>query len=164
MRQITLHPVRTKEWRNHWLKWPRSKQVLATMLLWASRANATKIAFDPQCDTPLIYLDLSRNPVESELPPPPENVVESFLEYLHDITAGDRWFGMLRSNKQANEHESVPIAIHVPDIENNATYRWVMTVGQSSAIFNSDSNGDDTRSTNRRITSTWPLGSTGVDR
>ena len=141
MRQITLHPVRTNEWRNYWLKWPRSKQVLATMLLWASRAQATHIRFDPDAETPLVYLDSSRNRVESELPPPPDEVVETFLEYLRDVAAGDRWFGMLRSATQVGKHEPLSLSIIVPDIEIAATHRWTMTVGQCSASF--ASTGDD---------------------
>ena len=92
MRSTTLHPVHKNEWRNQWLAWPRSKQVLASMLLWASRADATRITFDPNRTYPLIYSNPTNSSIESDLPTPPENVVDNFIDYLRDIAAGGTMF------------------------------------------------------------------------
>lgn len=153
MRKITLHPVRTNEWRNHWLKWPRSKQVLATMLLWATRANATRINFDPERASLLVYSNKTRTSIETELPPPPADVVESFLPYLRDIAVGCELFGMIRKAAVDCSSDQCSVIIDVPDIETSQTYRWLMTVGESSATFefHSDLSGN-TRFTARGIT------------
>ena len=145
MRQITLHPVRTNEYRNHWLKWPRSKQVLGTMLLWASRADATQITFEPSRTNPLIYSNQECHSIETELPPPPTDVVESFLPYLRDIAAGCELFGLIRKEAHACPDDALSVIVNVPDIETSKTYRWAMTVGQYSAMFKSNPDlGDGT--------------------
>ena len=139
MRKITLHPVRTNEWRNHWLKWPRSKQVLATMLLWATRANATRITFDPERVSPIVYSNQTCPSIETELPPPPADVVESFLPYLRDIAVGCELFGLIRKAAVGCSSDGYSEIIDVPDIETSRTYRWLMTVGECSAILESHS-------------------------
>lgn len=143
MRRITLHPVRTNKWRNHWLKWPRSKQVLATILLWASRANATQITFDPNRNSPLIYSNQTCLSIETEVPSPPADVVESFLPYLRDIAAGCELFGLIRKKADALCENQHSVIVNVPDFETNQTYRWLMTINQSSAIFESMGGLDD---------------------
>lgn len=134
MKQITLHPVRTNEWRNYWLRWPRSKQVLATMLLWASRAGANRITFDPSRAQPLVYSNDDLSDIESELPPPPEDVVSSFLVYLHRIANDNHWFGLVRPREQVFDCNS-SVLIRVPDSETGAAYNWSVEVYATSATF-----------------------------
>ena len=111
MRNITLHPARVNEWRNCWLRWPRSKQALASVLLWASRADATRITFDPNRDSPLVYSNASLDCIETEVPAPPDQVAQTLLQYLRDIATGDRFFGMLRSGAKF-DGDSVTVVIN----------------------------------------------------
>ncbi len=137
MKHIKLHPVRTNEWRNHWFEWPRSKQVVASMLLWASRAHATQIVFDPSLEIPLTYSNAVDDQIETELPAPPEEVVETFLTYLQAIATDDSRFGLVRTKKEFDTDSELEVAIAVPDIELHVTHNWVMRVGGTSATFTS---------------------------
>ena len=138
MDTIKLHPVRTNEYRNQWLKWPRSKQVLASMLLWATRANATLITFDPAREKALVYSNPENDDIETELPHPPQDVVESYLGYLRDIASEQGRIRMFRKPAEPENTEDVAVRIQVPDIETEETYFWIMTVGEFSARFESE--------------------------
>ena len=140
MRKIILHPVRTNKWRNHWFKWPRSKQALASVLLWASRAEADRITFDPHRFITLIYSNQTCQHIKTEVPPPPYDLVESFLPYLRDIAAGDELFGLIRKEVSIHCVKPLSVVISVPDVELKTTYRWLMKVDQSSALFESNTN------------------------
>lgn len=137
MKHIKLHPVRTNKWRNHWFEWPRSKQVVASMLLWASRAQATQIVFDPSLEIPLTYSNAVDDQIETELPAPPDEVVEKFLIYLQAIATDDSWFGLVRAKREFDTDSELEVAIAVPDIELHVTHNWVMRVGGTSATFTS---------------------------
>ena len=136
MKRIKLHPVRTNEWRNHWLKWPRSKQVAASMLLWASRAHATQIIFDPTKDQTLVYSNATDDNIVTELPEPPQDVAETYLGFLQDLAAGGSWLGLFRPNVKFVSGSDVNVRIVVPDIETGESYNWVMSVGDKLATFN----------------------------
>jgi len=137
MKRIKLHPIRIKEWQNQWLKWPRNKQLIASVLLWASRADATRIVFDQSENVPLAYSNAVQDQIETEIPAPPDEVVETFLSYLQAIAIDDRRFGLVRPERALETGSELEVAIAVPDTELRKTYHWVMRVGENSATFTS---------------------------
>ena len=108
--------------------------MLASVLLWASRADATRITFDPNRDSPLVYSNASLDCIETEVPAPPDQVAQTFLQYLRDIATGDRFFGMLRSGAKF-DGDSVTVVINVPDVETPTVHRWILTVNEFTATF-----------------------------
>jgi len=104
------------------------------MLLWASRAESNRITFDPSRKKPLVYSNDDLSSIESELPSPPEDVVGSFLVYLHRIANDNHWFGLVRPRDQIFQGNSA-ILIRVPDIEMGAAYNWTVEVNATSATF-----------------------------
>ena len=112
--------------------------MLASMLLWATRANATLITFDPAREKALVYSNPENDDIETELPHPPQDVVESYLGYLRDIASEQGRLRMFRKPAEPEMTEDVAVRIQVPDIETEETYFWIMTVGEFSARFESE--------------------------
>jgi len=139
MREVTIHPVRTNEWMNHWLRWPRRKQVLATMLLWASRAGATTITFDPRLRPPLVYSNEKNDSITTELGPPPEPVSDGLLQYFYDIANDKRLFGVLHPIVNLKNQNETMLTINIPDIETSEVHQWIMTLAEQTAVFVSTS-------------------------
>jgi hypothetical protein len=135
MRELTIHPVRTNEWKNHWLRWPRRKQVLASMLLWASRAGATTITFDPKLQPPLVYSNEKSDSITTELGPPPEHVSARLLQYFYDIANDKRLFGVLPPIVNLTNQNETILNIKIPDIETSEVQQWIMTLAEQSAVF-----------------------------
>jgi hypothetical protein len=133
MRTVKIHPVRLNRWRNYWLKWPRQKQILASVLLWASRADAVRIEFNPDKNRDLVYRDESGEVISTELGPEPPEVAEWLHDYLHEIASDESWFGWKRPVKIVKLPTSIKFSI--PDIEQKKTWRWLMEIDARTVTF-----------------------------
>ncbi len=133
MRTLKLHPVRLNRWRNHLFYWPRQKQILASVLLWASRADAARIEFNPNRNRNLVYTNEHGVEISTEIGPEPPEVADWLLEYLHEIASDESWLGWKRPIRLVELPTSIKIS--VSDVELNKTWPWLMQIDARTATF-----------------------------
>jgi hypothetical protein len=91
LRTIRLLAVREAERDNFTIQWRRREQIVGSVLLWAARANANLIRFNPDADAKLEYFDQGNHRVESELGQPPKEFTSEFAPLIRDVIDGNPW-------------------------------------------------------------------------
>ncbi len=131
MRTLRLYAVHACERFNHKRGRKYRLQVLGSVLVWAHRANATRVIHNPASDEPFVYLAADGTSVESEFPQPTEEVRDDLRTTLffdaydgHPIIRPVRRFLRRRSKTEPQ------LKLKVPDFQNEVTSVWHMTIGR----------------------------------
>ncbi|MEM9646223.1 MAG: hypothetical protein AAF989_14630 [Planctomycetota bacterium] len=130
MRTIQLNAVHACERFNHNRKWIYRRQVLGSILVWAHRANATKVIHQPDRDEPLVYVDQNGNNVASEFPQPIEEVRKDLrITLFLDTYDGHPIVRPLRRIWRRRFLLEPKLRLKVPDWNREITTIWCMTLG-----------------------------------
>lgn len=136
MATIRLHALREDDQHNYETDWRYRTQFLGSILLWAYRAGATHIEYNPDASDPFVYTDALGMKVESEFPQPPDGLRDGMIESLfidtidgHPIARPIRRFVRRWSGKQASGQ------LTAPDSDNKIESKWTITAGARSASF-----------------------------
>jgi len=139
MKKVRLYAVRENEESNAPKGWRRRKQVVGSILLWAYRANATRVEFHPDWDRPFAYFDANGARVESELPQPPEDVRRRLSDrmFVDTIDGHPCTRPIKRLIRQVLNR--VPNArLTVPDADHEVESQWTIRVCPKATILELD--------------------------
>ena len=131
MRTLRLYAVHACERFNYKRKWKYRLQVLGSVLVWAHRANATRVIHNPALDEPLVYHDADGRPVESEFPQPTDGVRDDLRSTLFlDAYDGHPIIRPVRRFLRRRSTTAPQLKLIVPDFQNEVTSVWQMTIGR----------------------------------
>ena len=112
-------------------------QVLGSVLVWAHRANATRIVYDPDLDPPFFYTDAYNNSITSDFPQPPPKLRSELTRLLFlDTIDGHPIFRPLRRLLRRLDYRSPRAILKTPDFESEIESMWRMTIRSWTTTFN----------------------------
>lgn len=134
MRTLRLAPVRGTT-RSH-RQWRYRMQVLGTVLIWAHRANATKVDFCSERSEPFRYFDRASNEVDSEFVQPPEELRSELSDVLFlNAIDGHPLVRPLRRSLRWSFGWYTTALLRVPGLDNRFESEWMMVVDGKNAKF-----------------------------
>lgn len=130
MRTLRLYAVHACDHFNSKCVWKYRLQVLGSLLVWAHRAEATRVIHNPASDEPFLYLDSDGTPVESEFPQPTDEVRDDLHKTLFlDAYDGHPVIRPFRRLLRRGSMAKPQLRLKVPDFQHEVTSVWHMTIG-----------------------------------
>lgn len=131
-----LYAVREDRDANFATPWRFHTQFVGSVLLWAFRAGATKIDYQPDRAVPFQYTDDQNHSVSSEFEQPPTQIRDWIIQSLFINTMdGHPMLRPIRRFLRRCLGTPMRCALSVPDDEKQVESFWLMTVEQQSATF-----------------------------
>lgn len=136
VRTLRLYAVHACERFNHKRRRKYRLQVLGSVLVWAHRANATRVINIPASDEPFVYYAADGTMVESEFPQPTDEVRNDLRTTLFlDAYDGHPIFRPIRRCMRRRSKNEPQLKLKVPDFQNNITSIWHMTIGRDATTI-----------------------------
>lgn len=136
MAAIRLFAMRDDHRWNYRTAWRVRSQYVGSILLWAHRAGAAFVEYQPDRTEPLQYRDAHGNSVASEFAQPPAPLREKIIpSFFLDTLDGHPLLRPIRRAMRRIFQRQAKGTFSVPDDENQIESTWLMIVHPNSASF-----------------------------